>query len=68
MTPGKVIAEYDRVEEAFKKIQSNKHPILITGSFYLIGGVLPLLDPVNYPREEVSLNEWGAVLNGEFRH
>ena len=68
MAPGKVVTEYDRVEEALKKIQSNKHPILITGSFYLIGGVLPLLDPVNYPREEVSLNEWGAVLNGEFRH
>ena len=64
-TPGKQVEEYDRAESALKKIKNNKHPLLITGSFYLIGGVLPLLDPVTYPGEEISLNEWGAAINGE---
>ena len=65
VTPGKQVDEYDRVESALEKIGTNKRPVLITGSFYLIGGVLPLLDPDTYPREEISLNEWGAVLNSK---
>lgn len=60
--PDKPILEHEQVGNALEKIKNNKRPILITGSFYLIGGVLPLLDPITYSCEEVSLNEWGAKL------
>lgn len=53
---------HDTVETALRLMTNNAHPVLITGSFYLIGGALPLLDPESYPAEEISLNEWGAKL------
>jgi len=39
----------------------DRAPVLITGSFYLIGAALAALDP-SQPSEAVSLNEWGARL------
>jgi dihydrofolate synthase / folylpolyglutamate synthase len=65
ITPNTQVTEHEQVESALTKIRNNKHPLLITGSFYLVGGVLPKLDPVNYSMEELSLNEWGAVLNSK---
>ncbi len=38
-------------------------PVLITGSFYIIGSALALLDPSGFKNNEVALNEWGSRLD-----
>jgi dihydrofolate synthase / folylpolyglutamate synthase len=52
---------HDHVETCLQNLKkSAQHPILITGSFYLIGEALSVIQDNDH--NETSLNEWGAKL------
>ena len=55
------IKAYDRLDDCLQQLQEHsKHPILVTGSFYLVGNVLSIIQGNDH--NETSLNEWGAQL------
>ena len=55
------IEAYDRLDDCFHQLnEPSKHPILITGSFYLVGNALSIIQDNDH--NETSLNEWGAQL------
>ena len=55
------IQVHERLEDCLDQIsKSPKNPMLITGSFYLVGDALSFIQEKD--RRETSLNEWGAKL------
>ena len=55
------IEAYDRLEDCFHQLKEpSKYPMLVTGSFYLVGNALSIIQDNDH--NETSLNEWGAQL------
>ena len=55
------IEAYDRLDDCLHLLnEPSKNPVLVTGSFYLVGNALSIIQDNDH--NETSLNEWGARL------